>query len=190
MTDSSKTGKLYSASGAEHPEAVPAITKSSKMSRKKLSAFAQRAADFAPVGELTLDEAPVASNKQGFSAAKLGLILSVATFIPAVIETIATGKVGIITSAIFFIAAIFCAVQVKPFDGFAAWTVPAYVFLGAMLISANLGDVAADNFLIRQVSGVILAMSANYLVLVIVTPICWVIQQRKVVAAKRALHSA
>ena len=189
MTDSPKNGRLYSASGAEHPEAVPAITKPSKLSRKKLSDFAQRAADFAPVGELSLDDAPVESKSREFSARKLGLILSITTFIPAIIETLATGKVGIITSAVFLIAAIYCAVRVKPFDGFAAWTVPAYVFLGAMLISVNLGDVAADNFLIRQVSGLILAMSANYLVLVIVTPICWVIQRRKLVATKRRLHS-
>jgi len=190
MTDSPKNGRLYSATGAQHPEAVPALTKSGKSSRKKLSAFAQRAADFAPVGELTLDDAPIESGKKGFSALQLGLLLSVATFLPAVIETLITGKVGIITSAIFFATAIYCAVRVKPFAGYAAWTFPAYIFLGAMLIGANLGDTSGDNLLIRQVSGVILGMSMNYLALVTVTPICWVIQRRKLVAAKRRVITA
>jgi hypothetical protein len=164
MTDSSKNGRLYSASGAQHPEAVPAMTKSTKLIKLKTDA-------------------------DGLSAARVGLIVAAATLIPALLESLITGKVGIVTSVLFVASSIYCAIKVAPFDGFAAWTVPAYVFLGAMVIGANFGDLAADNFIIRQVSGSILGLSQNYIALMIVTPVAWVIQQRRLVAAKRAQHS-
>ena len=165
MTDSSKNGRLYSASGAKHPEAVPALKKSMRVKQ-------------------------VVSSTEGLSAARIAVIISVATLIPAVIESLIAGKVGIVTSVFFVASSIFCATKVAPFDGFAAWTVPAYVFLGAMLIGANLGDLSADNFLIRQLSGTILGLSENYISLMIVTPVTWFIQQRKLVAAKRAQHAS
>jgi hypothetical protein len=164
MTDSSKNGRLYSASGAKHPEAVPALKKSMRVKQSVLST-------------------------EGLSAARISIIISAATLIPALLESLIAGKVGIVTSAFFVVSSIFCATKVAPFDGFAAWTVPAYVFLGAMVIGANFGDLAADNFIIRQVSGSILGLSQNYIALMIVTPVAWVIQQRRLVAAKRAQHS-
>lgn len=160
MTDSSKNGRLYSASGAQHPEAVPAMTKPAR----------------------------VRSEFTGLSASRVALIIAAATLIPAILESLIAGKVGIVTSVFFVVSSIYCAIKVSPFDGFAAWTVPAYVFLGAMLIGANLGDISADNLVIRQISGTVWGLSQNYISLMIVTPVAWVIQQRKLVAAKKAQH--
>jgi len=172
----SHNGQLYSASGAKHPEAIPAL-KGRKL-RRSMKNF--------PIRSLTPDSthSPMESG-DGLSAAKIYLYIFGITVVFGSIESFTTKHIGWLTLISFAAVSIYSAVRSAPVAGWAAWTAAPLSFAITVLMSVKITNATFGNFIITQASGLVLGLSDHAWVIVGVTAVCWAIGRRREIASRR-----
>lgn len=165
-------GKLYRASGADHPDAKE-VTPSRRLARQMPP---QRS------GSVPSDF--------GFTPAQVYAFLAAPVFLIAALEGKFFPSTNWIFTTVWILLSIYVTLRAAAESYWAAWTAPPIIFSIAVLVHLNTSGKGFGGFAITQVLGLLFGSSERMWVILLVTGACWFIAKRKLVANHKAHRAA
>ena len=161
-------GKLYRASGAEHPDAKE-VNPSRRLSKQLPS---QRSSSI--------------PSDFGFTPAQVYAFLAAPVFLLAALEGKFFPSTNWIFTSVWVLLSIYITLRAAADSYWAAWTAPPIVFAVAVLVHLNMSGKGFGGIAITQVLGLLFGLSERMWVILIITGVCWFISRRKLVANHKA----
>lgn len=186
-SNSPRDGKLYSSSGAKHPEATSVR---SRFGRKQAERF-----EFAQTQSLgsifEIDAANTAlPGARGFAPWQVFLIVILTTAVSAVVDGLITDGFSWITRGVFMLISILVALKARAFADWAVWTAPIFAITVGSLISTIMSTDLSSSAVLGILMGVFLLWSENAWFIVATVVICWFLGRRTLVAYRVAAKRA